>query len=244
MEITEFARKVIHWQQPEMITSRSYPATLELYSPVWDQVRELRKYTDGGASKMRAQFPNYSGSLGYEHSATLAYIVDKLYVSSLLSGSWTSVTTQMHIQVKHDVEDEQHVIQQRLLNRRLVEKRKYSYSELNRLGKLEFGFLLNMHTHPQHSIGHQKIGYGFYSSTDIRSLLSSGLYISGLVTDRLWLLCKTSLSKMPEADALARISLAEHLGIDKMVQQSKLDLVPNGFVIYTARFGETLIRID
>ncbi|MFA7683018.1 MAG: hypothetical protein WCX94_02625, partial [Candidatus Dojkabacteria bacterium] len=50
----------------------------------------------------------------------------------------------------------------------------------------------NMHTHPQHRDDRGVEYYNFFSAQDIRSLLSSNVAITGLITDKLWILIRTN----------------------------------------------------
>jgi len=76
-----------------------------------------------------------------------------------------------------------------------LEKRKDVYFR-NVPKSLEVQYLFNIHTHPKH-IKDDNSYYNFFSAQDIKSLISSKAIVTGLVTDKLWLLIRTS--KTPDS---------------------------------------------
>ena len=76
-----------------------------------------------------------------------------------------------------------------------LEKRKDVYFK-NVPKSLEVQYLFNIHTHPKH-IKDDNSYYNFFSAQDIKSLISSKAIVTGLVTDKLWLLIRTS--KTPDS---------------------------------------------
>ena len=76
-----------------------------------------------------------------------------------------------------------------------LEKRKDVYFK-NVPKSLEVQYLFNIHTHPKH-VKDGNSYYNFFSAQDIKSLISSKAIVTGLVTDKLWLLIRTS--KTPDS---------------------------------------------
>jgi len=76
-----------------------------------------------------------------------------------------------------------------------LEKRKDVYFR-NVPKSLEVQYLFNIHTHPKH-VKDDNSYYNFFSAQDIKSLISSKAIVTGLVTDKLWLLIRTS--KTPDS---------------------------------------------
>jgi hypothetical protein len=58
--------------------------------------------------------------------------------------------------------------------------------------EIEIEYLFNMHTHPQHKNSSGVGYYNFFSAQDIKSFINSNTVITGLVTDKLWLLFRTN----------------------------------------------------
>jgi hypothetical protein len=75
-----------------------------------------------------------------------------------------------------------------------------------------------MHTHPQHIEGNDKY-YNFFSAQDIKSLILSNAVISGLITDKLWLIFRTSktpndVSKITDNDMnIEYLNNTLHIGV-------------------------------
>ena len=98
-----------------------------------------------------------------------------------------------------------------------------------------------MHTHPPlesagsdvteqgHNPGTSR--YPFFSDVDVRSLLSTGAALSGLVTDRLWLLFRTSETPVSYARDESTLLTQEYL-----MEALKMK-------IYTASFGKSAISV-
>ncbi len=105
-------------------------------------------------------------------------------------------------------------------------------------------YLFNMHTHPPHELNsgyHARksnlagdyVGqnaYGYWSAQDIRSLLSSGAVVTGLVTDIFHFLIRTS-DTPASADSLNDGIVTKDYLADNM-----------SIGVYEGRFGEKIVR--
>lgn len=58
--------------------------------------------------------------------------------------------------------------------------------------KHELEYLFNLHTHPKHIENESQYHYNFFSSTDIKTFLSNNVVVTGLITDKLYLLARTN----------------------------------------------------
>lgn len=90
--------------------------------------------------------------------------------------------------------------------------------------------------------------YGFFSDTDIRSLLASTGIVSGLVTDEFWLVGKTDkvVSQIGEngIQMLQNISNKAYAGDKYLEDVLKSEMAGWGLVFYRARFNQTLRRLN
>ena len=98
----------------------------------------------------------------------------------------------------HHTQQEQDILEKKfLVDGKVIKKTDVYHKSAPKEIRVEYIF--NMHTHPIHDYG-----YSFFSKQDIDSMLSSGAIITGLVTDHLWLLMRSSdtpsLCNMEEKD--------------------------------------------
>ena len=216
-----------------------------LNSDIWTRVRDMRSYTDSGSREMATKYKDYHGSLGFEYGAFVAYIVDSLYISNALAGSWTQVTTSGSVGYKYENQTDDSVDQVRQINNRKVGVKKYRIVDVPKPDQVLNGFVANIHTHPRqsHPNGNGYF-YGFYSPTDLRSLLQSNIPISGLITDKFWMLAKTFDSKMPSEDFFIKCERSGLEGHEQLIDTLKSELPKYNMILYYASgFGWELERI-
>jgi hypothetical protein len=99
---------------------------------------------------------------GRERAISVWYADKELIVTSVTKGDETSVVTKDSIHIRYVPQ------------------------------KIEINYLFNMHTHPKEVGIDGMTRYSFFSVQDIRSLISSKAIMTGLVTDKLWFLVRTS----------------------------------------------------
>ena len=87
-----------------------------------------------------------------------------------------------------------------------------------------------MHTHPQHRDNNGVGYYNFFSAQDIKSFINSNVAITGLITDKLWMLIRTNRTPK-NLDNLQ----------DKDITVEKLKELEIG--IYSGEFNKNLTKI-
>jgi hypothetical protein len=165
---------------------------------------------------------------GLERAVSVFWVDGELVVTSIVKGDEKSVKSNHNLNVKYSPHPTRrgYLRKEVYLNEKLL-KRKDVYHK-NVPKKVVVEYLFNMHTHPKNS-NTETVSYSFFSKQDVSSLLSSGAIISGLVTDRLWLLVRTSES--PSSPVLED----EQISVETLKDQMK-------FTIYEAEFNNKAIR--
>ena len=89
--------------------------------------------------------------------------------------------------------------------------------------------------------------YGFYSDTDIRSLLASSAILSGLVTDEFWLVGKTDkvISQLGENGIRTLIEMSHKVysGDQFLEDMIRTQMAGWGLVFYRGKFNGTVRRV-
>ena len=99
--------------------------------------------------------------------------------------------------------------------------------------KLEVSHLFHMHTHPprERQDGSGTARYSFFSHTDIKSFVGSKAAFAGLITDRLWLIAKTS-------ETVSAYKGEESSALTPEVLTNKYKIK-----VYTAEFGRSAVLV-
>lgn len=242
MDIKELAHKLLQQrEQGKDISAMLYPGQITLTSPVWQRIRELREYTDKGSEQMAAKYAQYTGSLGYEHSTALVYIIDNIYLSNINTGGWYQVNSRVEIEIKHQNLSDGSLEQQRIINNQIVAKVRYTREHDLQAKDLIFGAVAVLHTHPKFKFNDKPGFYfSFFSQQDYSSLYSSSSWITGLITNDVWMLAKTTAAR--------QISEQLTTQLEALYQQENFIEIGNllnqqGYVLYHGRMGWPLEQV-
>jgi len=217
----------------------------------WEEIKHLREYTDVSADK----FPeNHAGSTGWEYEFIVADVNNEVYFSNPhTSRSYDQVSAghSLHIETEFD-EPRKTVRDKILLDKQQVGENLYvgedkikQRNQIIESGNMRVGFICYIHSHPQIQVPRlDKRIYGFFSAQDIDSLLKSPLHCLGLVTDRLWLVCKTSHSTMPTHRDLHAVTSTEAYKPEDLVSLAADTMSRYELVLYEGKFGDKLRRVN
>lgn len=211
----------LHSRLSEWKTRKNYPYAYELPDKIflapkfWTQT--IRLYKDTRADEM-------------ERAISVFWADNELVLSSATIGNRKSVTPSNNIRISYtpDHKGEYYKREIFLDDRRVSQKSVYK-SKVPK--KLEVQYLFNMHTHPPHFDRGQQQIYSFFSAQDIKSLLSSGAVITGMIGDKLWILFRTAQTPVSIGD------LTDYnISIQSLWEKLKI-------VTYKAEFKQALTKI-
>jgi hypothetical protein len=172
-----FYKKMVGWRESGVYPfPYNLPSSITFPGDFWKDVFKIYKETDQD---------------GLERAIALFWADGELVLTSVVKGDDQSVRSSHNIRVNYVV----HPTKQGYLRRELmidgkVTKRTDVYHK-KAPKKVTVEYLFNMHTHPAQEFNGKKV-YSFFSLQDIKSLILSQAVVTGLVTDKLWLLVRTS----------------------------------------------------
>lgn len=177
---------------------------LELYKKIVE-LRAENIYPYSSNLPKAIQFPNdfwrdliriykETNNDGLERAFSIFYADGDIVFTEVKTGSDRMVKSGGSIQVKysHHPTRENYARKELYIDNRIVKKRDIYYKDVPKA--LEVQYLFNIHTHPKHITEDYTQYYNFFSAQDIKSLLSSKAIMTGLVTDRLWIIIRTNLT--------------------------------------------------
>lgn len=134
---------------------------------------------------------------GLERAFSVFWADGEVVLTEINTGSISSVKSGGSIQVKysHHPTKKGYARKELILDGRIIKKKDVYHKQIPKA--LEVQYLFNIHTHPKHTRSDGTYYYNFFSALDIKSLLSSKAIMTGVVTDKLWLLIRTN--KTPES---------------------------------------------
>jgi len=219
----------------------------------WEHIKYMRDCTDASL-KEYIKDPNYEGSTGWEYSMMMGFFHSKFYYSK-----YQNSKSYEHVNSSHSFRYDDHfnfesqecrddvIMDEKIIdtiewpNTEALKKR----NELMRNGLYQPIFICNFHTHPLSLYPTLKKGiYTFFSPTDVSSFFSSNIYMTGLVTDQLWMMGKTSSSNIPSHSDLAEVTKTELYEPENLESKAGEVMRNYGIVLYTAKFGGSLHRAN
>lgn len=183
---------------------------------------------DEGFWKRITQIHNETKNDNFERAFAIFWADGELIITGTTKGTTSSVTTNSIVTVKYSQSRHKGYLTKQII----VDSEIYSSKDVyfkNVPSKIEVKYLFNIHTHPVHMINGQE-RYGFFSFTDINTLVNSNAIITGMIGDKLWILFKTN--KTPKV--LNNYEESE-ISIESLTEKIKLG-------VYSGEFGKKLIR--
>lgn len=173
----ELHRKIVDLRASNLYPyTYNLPQAIQFPSDFWDDLINIYKKT-------------YKD--GLERAFSVFWADGEVVLTEVNTGSDKMVKSGGSIQVKysHHPTKNDYARKELYLDGKLL-KRKDVYHK-NVPKTLEVQYLFNIHTHPKHEREDGSVYYNFFSAQDIKALLSSKAIMTGLVTDKLWLLIRT-----------------------------------------------------
>lgn len=211
----EFYKKMVGWRESNVYPfTQNLPSSISFPDDFWSDIINLYKET------MKD---------GLERAISVFWADGELVITSVVRGSETSVSSNHSVNVRYIPHPTRKgYLRKELLVDGSIKKRKDVYFK-KVPKKVTVEYLFNMHTHPPYSIPNGEKRYSFFSAQDIRSLISSKAVISGLITDRLWLIVRSS-------DTPNTVNFTDSdISIDFLKEKMKLG-------VYMAEFKKKAIR--
>jgi len=179
MSFYQLHSKLIIWKN-----RKAYPYAYELPDKIyltdrfWKQVIKLYKHT-------------LSDEM--ERAISVFWADGELILSSAIKGNRKSVTPSSNITVRYipNKTKREYYTREVLVDNKKRSSKQVYYKKIPK--KISVNYLFNMHTHPPHyDTNNNQAHYSFFSAQDIRSLLSSGSTITGMIGNKLWILFRTA----------------------------------------------------
>lgn len=209
-------KKICYWSENNVFpNSYELKPNLSLPEDFWKKIAELSRLT-------RAD--------GHERSISVFWAEDDWVVTSTIRGSEKAVTSGGSVLVRYVPTTRREYFRKEILvDDKLYSKKEVYYKNMPK--KIEVKYLFNLHTHPVHKYQNSdQEYYGFFSLQDLISQLKTNAVLSGLVTDKLWLIFRTNQSP----SVLNNYEESE-ISVDSLKEKIKL-------VVYEGEFGRKMAR--
>lgn len=161
------------------------PEAISFPSDFWDDLIKIFKMTDRD---------------GLERAFSVFWADGEVVLTQTNTGSESSVKSGGSIQVKysHHPTRQGYARKELFLDGKLLKRKDVYHKSVPKA--LEVQYLFNIHTHPKHVREDGSSYYNFFSAQDVKALISSKAIMTGLVTDRLWLLIRTDKTPLDVSD--------------------------------------------
>ena len=211
----ELYKKIVKWRESKVYPfAYNLPSVISFPSYFWSDVIGIYKETLKD---------------GLERAISVFWADGELILTSVVKGNESSVSSNHQLNVRYAVHPtkKKYFRKEVILNGKVLKRKDIYYKKAPK--KVSVEYLFNMHTHPSHLNERQERSYSFFSLKDIQSLISSQAILTGLVTDKLWLLIRTS-------DTPSSFDMLEK---DITVESLKSKL---GIAVYVADFNQKAIK--
>lgn len=223
----EFFKFLSNWNKAGRFPGRDvWPATITFGTKFWSRISRLASLTKQD---------------NHEYESTFFYVNDNVNSTEPVKGN------EYNVQVSHKIDLDYDPRSTRL--EILVDNRRIDSLNVraDRLKDQHIGFLTHMHTHPHDTSSSGAKFYSFFSDADLNSLLSSNMFMTGLVIDRLWLCCKTdrAVGSVGQVglESLYKINdklFLEENALDDLVRKEMQNW---GLVFYSGQFDRALNKL-
>ncbi len=134
---------------------------------------------------------------GLERAFSIFWADGEILFTEVKTGTDRMVKSGGTIQVKysHHPTRQGYARKELYIDEKLAKRKDVYFKNVPR--SLEVQYLFNIHTHPKHTKENVNPYYNFFSAQDIKSLISSKAIMTGLVTNKFWLLVRTN--KTPDS---------------------------------------------
>jgi hypothetical protein len=193
-----------------------WPATITFGPQFWNSVRNLHEKTL---------------KEGVEYELSIFSVNRELFVSKPHKGFAANVTTSHTISLSHKNAGSK--IERTVLIDGVKVLTETLTSQAAETTSPQIDFIFNLHTHPLHKMPGSDY-YSFFSATDISSFLKLKTSVMGLITDRLWLLCKSAGTPAVLTDQLR--NLLDNSPGQNLSLELKTGLQSSGLILYQAEF--------
>jgi len=233
MYYSEFYRFLKRWRQAKRLPPKTaWPPQIFLDDQAWEAVRRLYNFTSLDNN---------------EYETAFFYVGGETFTTGAVRGSNQSVSASHKIQVNFTIDQKFKQYYSTVeVDGNIISKKPIEPSTIS--AHSEIGFLFNLHTHPLHVNQQGKNTYSFFSSQDVATLLNGDNICAGLITDSLWLICKTddSLATLGEVgeEVLQQISSSAFAGEEYLEKLIKSQMDNWGLVFYRAKFQEPLTKVN
>jgi hypothetical protein len=208
--------KLKDWKKAKVYPyTYNLPKTISFPKEFWNRIVEIQKNT------LRD---------GNERAISIYWVDGELVVSPISKGDSKSVNNRGNISVKYEKHPtkKEYLRKEIILNSSIYKRTDVYYKKVPK--EIEIEYLFNIHTHPLHRNSNGVEYYNFFSAQDIKSFITSNVAITGLVTDKLWILIRTNRTP----------NNLEYLQ-DKDITVEKLKKLEIG--VYSGEFNKILKRI-
>lgn len=194
---------------------------------------------------------------GFERAVSVFWVDGDIILTSTVQGNTKQVTSSGKVSVRYvpNPNRKEYYKKEIYVDEKLYSREDIYIKKIPKEIKVEY--LFNMHTHPKHigdSFEHiapdrvgglelsysaglaegkttpKQIFYSFFSLQDVRALLSGGAAISGLITDKLWIIMRSAQTPVTVGDFEER-----DLSVNSLEDEFKIG-------VYCGDFREKVVR--
>lgn len=222
-----------------LMSKSEWPNEILIESNVLNKLKEIEKYTNKESFLTRNQ-----GAVGWEYGLHIYFLVDEVFPGKPISGTYNSVSVSEQANVATEFNKNRSKVKF-ILNIGGSNQKTKDYDSSILQERVEFFRLATFHTHPKNYMNDGTHIYTFFSIQDVFALLRGNIMIEGLLSGKdIWLMCKTSESKMISPQLLSEATREEMLGGTKgVIEFVKNNLNDFGIVFYQGSFGSKLRRL-
>ena len=122
-----------------------------------------------------------------EHEVSVFYVDGDVLASSMLKGEKNQVKVNHQVNLMYVPQKTNGYEKQIYIDSKLVKKYKVAQVPPKQIVK----YMFNVHSHPKFKDLKGNENYSFFSVVDMQGFIASNMLVTGLVTDKFWLACKT-----------------------------------------------------
>lgn len=232
-QFVEIAKKII--ESSKLLELSQYPEIISFDSKTVANIKSIHSYTNP------TRLFKKDGLSGWEYAFSIFFLIDELYISPIISGTYQQVQVAHKVSFKTIPLQNERVSIEIALDKRTFKSKPYPYERLR--SRVNQGFIASFHSHPTEMV-ESKAYSSFFSAQDIRSLVYGSIPMLGLVTHTdIWFLGKSKGSQNISVSVLQESSrLLNKEGVLAVKQFLKQSAKDSGIAMYQGRVGGSSVE--
>lgn len=236
MKLSDIAKKIV---SQKTLSTSDWPDYIYFESETQKRFNEIKSFSMKSRNYL---FVNEGGTTAYEYAVTIVFVIDEMYYSKPIRGTYKSVTPLPRISIT-PLQNNRNVSFDITIGESSKSSKQYDVEKVR--DNIDWGIVMSAHTHPRMYIDKNNYYHSWFSMQDFSFLLGGPVPMVTLITDNsVWVACRGATSSFPNAQLVQHMTLLDRdKKYDEMKQYAKQISTAHSIIFYTGTISGRLNKI-